>query len=124
MRRAKPMLRAKCARWFHKNRTALRSAESFVVAANGQDVAGADGTDLAADSGAAEWPESLDLCCGTGDLSFALQRKTKGRLWGADCAHTMLERAKEKDAAEAGDGRRIPFVESDALHVAFCGPFV
>jgi demethylmenaquinone methyltransferase/2-methoxy-6-polyprenyl-1,4-benzoquinol methylase len=61
----------------------------------------------------------LDLCCGTGDLSFALQRKTKGRLWGADFAHTMLERAKEKDAAEAGDGRRIPFVESDALQLPF-----
>jgi demethylmenaquinone methyltransferase/2-methoxy-6-polyprenyl-1,4-benzoquinol methylase len=61
----------------------------------------------------------LDLCCGTGDLSFALQRKTKGRLGGADFAHTMLERAKEKDAAEAGDGRRIPFVESDALQLPF-----
>src|SRR5262245_34490015 len=54
----------------------------------------------------------LDLCCGTGDLAFALQRKTKGRVWGADFAHTMLVRAREKDAAEARDGRRIPFVES------------
>jgi demethylmenaquinone methyltransferase / 2-methoxy-6-polyprenyl-1,4-benzoquinol methylase len=61
----------------------------------------------------------LDLCCGTGDLAFALQRKTDGRLWGVDFAHTMLARAKEKDAAEAGDRRRIPFVESDALQLPF-----
>src|SRR5215813_10401556 len=26
----------------------------------------------------------LDLCCGTGDLAFALEHKTKGRVWGAD----------------------------------------
>jgi demethylmenaquinone methyltransferase / 2-methoxy-6-polyprenyl-1,4-benzoquinol methylase len=63
--------------------------------------------------------EVLDLCCGTGDLAFALQRKTKGRVWGGDFAHTMLVRAREKDAAEAGDGRRIPFVESDALQLPF-----
>jgi demethylmenaquinone methyltransferase / 2-methoxy-6-polyprenyl-1,4-benzoquinol methylase len=63
--------------------------------------------------------EVLDLCCGTGDLAFALQRKTKGRVWGGDFAHTMLVRAREKDAAEAGDGRGIPFVESDALQLPF-----
>jgi demethylmenaquinone methyltransferase/2-methoxy-6-polyprenyl-1,4-benzoquinol methylase len=61
----------------------------------------------------------LDLCCGTGDLAFALQRKTKGRVWGADFAHTMLARAREKEAAETGDGREIPFVESDALQLPF-----
>src|SRR5215813_12380158 len=38
----------------------------------------------------------LDLCCGTGDLTLALQRKAKGQVWGADFAHTMLVRAKEK----------------------------
>jgi demethylmenaquinone methyltransferase/2-methoxy-6-polyprenyl-1,4-benzoquinol methylase len=43
----------------------------------------------------------LDLCCGTGDLAFALQRNSRGRVWGADFAHTMLVRAKEK----AGKGR-------------------
>jgi demethylmenaquinone methyltransferase / 2-methoxy-6-polyprenyl-1,4-benzoquinol methylase len=63
--------------------------------------------------------EVLDLCCGTGDLAFALQRRTKGRVWGADFAHTMLVRAREKDAAEAGDRGRIPFVESDALQLPF-----
>ena len=82
----------------------------------------------------------LDLCCGTGDLAFALQRKAKGRVWGADFAHPMLVRAREK--AEEADSRqlkverekrnretgraqsgaagwKIPFVESDALRMPF-----
>jgi demethylmenaquinone methyltransferase/2-methoxy-6-polyprenyl-1,4-benzoquinol methylase len=42
----------------------------------------------------------LDLCCGTGDLAFALQRNARGRVWGADFAHTMLVRAKEKAEKE------------------------
>jgi demethylmenaquinone methyltransferase/2-methoxy-6-polyprenyl-1,4-benzoquinol methylase len=64
----------------------------------------------------------LDLCCGTGDLAFALQRKAKGRVWGADFAHTMLVRAREKSASaqnEGANGWRIPFVESDALRLPF-----
>lgn len=88
----------------------------------------------------------LDLCCGTGDLALALQRNARGRVWGADFAHTMLLRAKEKaekgitataarakkhppantdggapGAAErvSSDRRTIPFVESDALRLPF-----
>jgi demethylmenaquinone methyltransferase / 2-methoxy-6-polyprenyl-1,4-benzoquinol methylase len=63
----------------------------------------------------------LDLCCGTGDLAFALQRKAKGRVWGADFAHTMLVRAqaKEKESRKGDEVKMIPFVESDAL----CLPF-
>src|SRR5438477_13110582 len=38
----------------------------------------------------------LDLCCGTGDLAFALSRRTKGRVWATDFAHAMLVRAKGK----------------------------
>src|SRR6266852_7239400 len=30
----------------------------------------------------------LDLCCGTGDLAFALGHKAKARILGADFAHT------------------------------------
>jgi demethylmenaquinone methyltransferase/2-methoxy-6-polyprenyl-1,4-benzoquinol methylase len=63
----------------------------------------------------------LDLCCGTGDLAFALGRRAKGKIWGADFAHTMLVRAREK-AGEIGarnDQRVIPFVESDALRLPF-----
>jgi demethylmenaquinone methyltransferase/2-methoxy-6-polyprenyl-1,4-benzoquinol methylase len=63
----------------------------------------------------------LDLCCGTGDLAFALSRRGKARVWGADFAHTMLVRARAKAAeARAENGpRRIPFVESDALRLPF-----
>jgi len=63
----------------------------------------------------------LDLCCGTGDLAFALARRAKGRVWGADFAHTMLVRAREKaHQASARNGQRvIPFVESDALRLPF-----
>jgi demethylmenaquinone methyltransferase/2-methoxy-6-polyprenyl-1,4-benzoquinol methylase len=64
----------------------------------------------------------LDLCCGTGDLAFALQRKARGRVWGADFAHTMLLRAREKAAAIAETGAAgwtIRFVESDALQLPF-----
>jgi demethylmenaquinone methyltransferase / 2-methoxy-6-polyprenyl-1,4-benzoquinol methylase len=64
----------------------------------------------------------LDLCCGTGDLAFALQRKARGRVWGADFAHPMLVRAREKGQLEAHSnpvGWKIPFVESDALRMPF-----
>src|SRR5215475_10173896 len=82
----------------------------------------------------------LDLCCGTGDLAFALQRKAKGRVWGADFAHTMLVRAKRKAEEFTSrqlkveserpnretrrppadsTGWKIPFVESDALRMPF-----
>jgi demethylmenaquinone methyltransferase / 2-methoxy-6-polyprenyl-1,4-benzoquinol methylase len=63
----------------------------------------------------------LDLCCGTGDLAFALGRRAKGRVWGADFAHTMLVRARAKslEARTASGNRTIPFVESDALRLPF-----
>src|SRR6266704_4817580 len=32
---------------------------------------------------------ALDLCCGTGDLAFALSRAGRVRIVGADFAHTM-----------------------------------
>lgn len=66
----------------------------------------------------------LDLCCGTGDLAFSLARAGKARIIGADFAHTMLVRAKEKSAtlASAGGGHAtipIPFFEADALRLPF-----
>jgi demethylmenaquinone methyltransferase/2-methoxy-6-polyprenyl-1,4-benzoquinol methylase len=65
--------------------------------------------------------KALDLCCGTGDLAFALSRRAKGRVWGADFAHTMLVRAKAKAIAESTENKTaaIPFVESDALRLPF-----
>ncbi len=58
----------------------------------------------------------LDLCCGTGDLAFALQRQAKARIIGADFSHTMLLRA----GAKAANGSApIPFLEADALRLPF-----
>jgi demethylmenaquinone methyltransferase/2-methoxy-6-polyprenyl-1,4-benzoquinol methylase len=60
----------------------------------------------------------LDLCCGTGDLTFALQRKAKARVLGVDFSHTMLLCANEK--AQSADGRApTSFLEADVLHLPF-----
>jgi demethylmenaquinone methyltransferase / 2-methoxy-6-polyprenyl-1,4-benzoquinol methylase len=60
----------------------------------------------------------LDLCCGTGDLAFALERKAKARVLGVDFSHTMLLRAYEK--AQAANGTApMSFLEANALHLPF-----
>jgi demethylmenaquinone methyltransferase/2-methoxy-6-polyprenyl-1,4-benzoquinol methylase len=59
----------------------------------------------------------LDLCCGTGDMAFALQRQAGSagaRIWGADFAHPMLERAVRKS-----QGQSPRWVEADALNLPF-----
>jgi demethylmenaquinone methyltransferase/2-methoxy-6-polyprenyl-1,4-benzoquinol methylase len=66
----------------------------------------------------------LDLCCGTGDLTFALARAGKARVVGADFAHTMLVRAREKSAALAPPPNQsarsaMSFFEADALRLPF-----
>src|SRR2546421_5206518 len=66
----------------------------------------------------------LDLCCGTGDLAFALARAAKARIIGADFAHPMLVRAREKSAAMAPPANQraaplMPFFEADALWLPF-----
>ncbi len=68
----------------------------------------------------------LDLCCGTGDLAFALKRAGRARIVGADFAHTMLVRAREKSAARAQPAHRttpapMAFFEADALRLPFAG---
>ncbi|MGB7847848.1 MAG: bifunctional demethylmenaquinone methyltransferase/2-methoxy-6-polyprenyl-1,4-benzoquinol methylase UbiE [Candidatus Acidiferrum sp.] len=60
----------------------------------------------------------LDLCCGTGDLAFSLQRKAKARILGADFSHTMLVLALEKALAANGTAP-MPFFEADALRLPF-----
>lgn len=62
----------------------------------------------------------LDLCCGTGDMTFALRREVRqGRpqIVGADFAHTMLRRAVTKSAAL--DSSRPGWIEADALSLPF-----
>jgi len=60
---------------------------------------------------------ALDLCCGTGDMAFALQRRAGANgatIIGADFAHPMLQRALAKS-----DGRSPRWVEGDALSLPF-----
>ena len=59
----------------------------------------------------------LDLCCGTGDMAFALQKRMKGAagtLIGADFSHAMLVLATEKTRS-----RPVCWVEADALKLPF-----
>jgi demethylmenaquinone methyltransferase/2-methoxy-6-polyprenyl-1,4-benzoquinol methylase len=68
----------------------------------------------------------LDVCCGTGDLAFALDRArervlcyaagTRGRIIGSDFAEPMLERAQEK---AAHGGRQVEFAAAVALKLPF-----
>lgn len=57
----------------------------------------------------------LDLCCGTGDMTFALGRRANSgnvRIIGADFSHAMLQRATVK-----GRRTRLRWIEADALRL-------
>lgn len=54
----------------------------------------------------------LDLCCGTGDLTLALEKKRGRGVFGSDFCHPMLVAARDK--AARGRCRSMLF-ESDAL---------
>lgn len=60
----------------------------------------------------------LDLCCGTGDLAFALRGRAKARVVGADFSHTMLVRARKKALGTNG-AASVEFLEADALRLPF-----
>jgi demethylmenaquinone methyltransferase/2-methoxy-6-polyprenyl-1,4-benzoquinol methylase len=56
---------------------------------------------------------ALDLCCGTGDMAFALRREApQAEIVGADFSPAMLQRAQRKSGA-----RRVRWVEADALNL-------
>jgi demethylmenaquinone methyltransferase / 2-methoxy-6-polyprenyl-1,4-benzoquinol methylase len=62
----------------------------------------------------------LDLCCGTGDMTFALWReaeKSLPRIFGADFSHAMLQRAANKSAAQNDPTPK--WIEADALNLPF-----
>ncbi|MGA2744688.1 MAG: bifunctional demethylmenaquinone methyltransferase/2-methoxy-6-polyprenyl-1,4-benzoquinol methylase UbiE [Candidatus Sulfotelmatobacter sp.] len=74
----------------------------------------------------------LDLCCGTGDMTFALRRqagKSKAiapQILGADFSHAMLQRAAAKSRAPQNgsnsgkSGLEISgWIEADALNLPF-----
>lgn len=59
---------------------------------------------------------ALDLCCGTGDMAFALRRAARPAtpaLTGADFSDTMLRLARQKSSGT------LPLVEADALQLPF-----
>ena len=59
----------------------------------------------------------IDLCCGTGDMAFALLRRagnSGATILGADFSHAMLQRAGQKSA-----GTCLCWVEADALSLPF-----
>lgn len=59
----------------------------------------------------------LDLCCGTGHMSFALEKRAGdrgARIVGADFAHPMLQRA-----AAHSKRATLTWVEADALQLPF-----
>ena len=63
----------------------------------------------------------LDLCCGTGDMTFALRRlsgRNQVKILGADFSHAMLQRAATKSTA-AANGGAAGWIEADALNLPF-----
>ncbi len=67
----------------------------------------------------------LDLCCGTGDLTFALDRarfaaldpsRRRAPIVGSDFVEAMLVRARKKSAGARSDAL---FAAADALHLPF-----
>jgi demethylmenaquinone methyltransferase / 2-methoxy-6-polyprenyl-1,4-benzoquinol methylase len=63
----------------------------------------------------------LDLCCGTGDMTFALSRRARSQtqqILGADFSHAMLQRAFAK-SAEKGRAATLRWIEADALRLPF-----
>lgn len=69
----------------------------------------------------------LDLCCGTGDMTFALRKQTGNsspEILGADFSHAMLQHARLKSLEKAAENGKtaIPrWIEADALCLPFPG---
>src|ERR1700736_4992928 len=65
----------------------------------------------------------LDLCCGTGDMTFALRRQARNArplILGADFSHAMLQRAWVKTADRSWENSQYAapeWVEADALNL-------
>jgi demethylmenaquinone methyltransferase/2-methoxy-6-polyprenyl-1,4-benzoquinol methylase len=58
----------------------------------------------------------LDLCCGTGDMAFALRKQgSAAKITGADFSHAMLTRA----SAKTTDRAPVTWIEADALRLPF-----
>jgi demethylmenaquinone methyltransferase / 2-methoxy-6-polyprenyl-1,4-benzoquinol methylase len=66
---------------------------------------------------------ALDVCCGTGDMAFALLSQARGaEIYGADFSHAMLVRARAKSEKQIprsarNDSRKVCWIEADALRL-------
>ena len=58
----------------------------------------------------------VDVCCGTGDLAFALERVSGGTVIGTDFCHPMLRLAQQKAQRSR---RAVSFLEADTLALPF-----
>jgi demethylmenaquinone methyltransferase/2-methoxy-6-polyprenyl-1,4-benzoquinol methylase len=67
----------------------------------------------------------LDLCCGTGDMTFALRRragKHAPQILGVDFSHAMLQRAHAKSHRTVATDHTTPrWIEADAISLPFPG---
>ena len=67
----------------------------------------------------------LDICCGTGDMTFALVREARRiranpACFGLDFSHQMLLRAAAKSSGRRpGSVRAVEWIEADALRLPF-----
>jgi demethylmenaquinone methyltransferase / 2-methoxy-6-polyprenyl-1,4-benzoquinol methylase len=72
----------------------------------------------------------LDLCCGTGDMTFALRKQAGNpdrqinfpQICGADFSHAMLRRARRKSldkVSASGNSSAAHWIEADALRLPF-----
>ena len=61
-------------------------------------------------------PRVLDLCCGTGDMTFRAAEAGAGRIVGADFTLPMLAVARRRARTAAGS---LQFVAADALRLPF-----
>lgn len=70
----------------------------------------------------------LDLCCGTGDMTYALRRqagKSSPQMLGADFSHAMLQRAAAKSSSARStepesfspESSKPGWIEADALNL-------
>jgi demethylmenaquinone methyltransferase/2-methoxy-6-polyprenyl-1,4-benzoquinol methylase len=73
-------------------------------------------------------PRILDLCCGTGDMTFALGKQAgnnQPQIVGADFSHAMLQRARLKSLGKPANAQAaMPrWIEADALCLPFPGEY-
>lgn len=64
---------------------------------------------------------ALDVCCGTGDISFLLAEAGAERVTGLDFSPNMLDQARrrQRNHRDPAGSKRIDFLQGDALALPF-----